>query len=105
VPGGQGVARVRPGEARRRGQGDQGGGGRLMPDSFGTSGYQRLRSFLGTDQAAGSEISEVVPTGKFWRILAVRAQLVTSGTAGNRFPRLEIDDGTNIFYNSQMSQA
>lgn len=52
----------------------------------------------GTDQAAGTEVTETVPTGEVWKLLAVRFQLVSSGTAATRTVTLNIDDGSNIVW-------
>lgn len=57
-----------------------------------------LRSITGTTPAAGAEISETVPTAARWELLALRAQLVTSGVASTRQPRLVLDDGTSEYY-------
>jgi hypothetical protein len=54
-----------------------------------------IRAIVGTDPAAGVEISETVPTNARWRLLAVYAQLVTAVAAANREPSLVVDDGAN----------
>lgn len=56
-----------------------------------------IRSITGTVPAAGAEVSEAVPAGARWSLLAFRAQLVTAIAAANRSPQLSIDDGANIF--------
>jgi hypothetical protein len=56
------------------------------------------RDILGTDPAAGVEISETVPTGARWRIESFRFPLVTSAAVANRRVHLVIDDGANILY-------
>src|SRR4051812_18481105 len=48
------------------------------------AGAGRLRSLTGTDPAAGVEISETVPAGARWRLVAVRLLLVTSAVVANR---------------------
>lgn len=58
-----------------------------------TRGY--MRSVTGSDPAAGAEVSETVPTGAVWRLVAFRATLVTDATVANRRVNLTIDDGTN----------
>ena len=65
-----------------------------------------IRSVLGTNPAAGVEISETVPTNARWKLLSVFARLVTDG-AGTPTPGLLIDDGTNtlFFIRSTSSQA
>jgi hypothetical protein len=57
-----------------------------------------FRSVAGSDPAAGAEISETVPTGARWQVLAITATLVSDGTAANRRPRLTIDDGTTVYF-------
>lgn len=68
-------------------------------------GPGNIRSITGTDPAAGAEWSETVPTGARWRLLSLFAQLVTDGTAGNRFPRLVVDDGTTTYFASDPPAA
>lgn len=63
-----------------------------------TDGAGALRSITGSVPAAGAEISETVPTGARWELISFEADLVTSAVAGNRQPRLILDDGTNTFY-------
>lgn len=58
-----------------------------------TDGPGVIRSIAGTDPAAGAEISETVPTGARWKILGIRATLVTDATAISRRVRAQIDDG------------
>lgn len=58
-----------------------------------TEGPGLIRSITGTDQAAGVEISETVPTGARWRLRGFRAALVTSATVANRRVHLFADDG------------
>lgn len=60
-----------------------------------------IRRITGTNQAAGAEIAETVPTGARWRLLSLRVDLVTSVTAGNRRPNLIFDDGTTEYYRFQ----
>jgi hypothetical protein len=56
-----------------------------------------LRSIVGTDPAAGSQILETVPTLARWRLQAIRFGLTTSAAVGNRTVRLTLDDGANTF--------
>ena len=63
-------------------------------------GQGALRSIGGTDPAANTEISETVPTGARWRVLAVSFQLVTDATAANREVSIVLDDGTNTLFTS-----
>jgi len=62
----------------------------------GGRGY--LRTVTGTDPAAGSEISETVPTNARWRLLAIRFELVTSTTVATRRVNLVIDDGSDTIF-------
>jgi len=57
-----------------------------------------LRSITGTDPAAGSEVSETVPTNARWKLRAMSFRLVTDPTVATRMVQLVIDDGTNEFY-------
>ena len=68
-------------------------------------GQGNLRSITGTDPAAGVEISEAVPTGARWRLLAISAALVTDATVINRFPGLLIDDGTTTLFSADPPAA
>jgi hypothetical protein len=56
-----------------------------------------LRSFAGTNPAAGAEISETVPTGARWRFISLRATLGTDATVANRAPVLTFDDGATAY--------
>lgn len=55
-----------------------------------------IRSITGTDPVAGAEVSETVPAGARWELLAINVVLTTSAVAGNRIPQLQIDDGANL---------
>lgn len=63
----------------------------LMPDGRGV-----IRSITGTDPAAGSEVSETVPTNARWCLLSFAVTLVTSAAAANRVPSLVFDDGALV---------
>jgi hypothetical protein len=63
-----------------------------------------MRSISGTTPGAGAEISETVPTGARWEVLAFYAQLVTNATVVNRQVQLRIDDGANLFFVSPAGQ-
>lgn len=52
-------------------------------------------TYTGSNPAANTEWSETVPTGTMWRILSIRAQLVTDANAANRRVGITITDGTN----------
>lgn len=55
-----------------------------------------IRSITGTNPAAGAEISETVPTGARWRLLAILATLTADANVANRVASIFIDDGTNV---------
>lgn len=59
-----------------------------------------VRSVLGTDPAAGAEVSETVPTNARWKLHSIIASLVTDGTVANRNVNWIIDDGTTTLYTS-----
>jgi hypothetical protein len=63
------------------------------------SQLQITKTFVGTDQAANTEISEAVPAGKDWLLLAVSVSLV-QGITQTPQPILQIDDGTNVLFES-----
>lgn len=63
-----------------------------------------LRSITGTLPGAGVEISETVPTGARWLLVAFEADLTTSAAAANRVPELTIDDGANVYARSPVNQ-
>lgn len=69
------------------------------------AGY--VRTIVGTNPAAGLEISETVPTNARWELRTFIAQLVASAAAANRRPTLLFDDGANVFWrvNSNVNQV
>jgi len=58
-------------------------------------GHGLIRSITGTNPPAGVEISETVPTGVRWRLIAIFHTLVTNATAATRQSVWEITNGTN----------
>ena len=74
-----------------------------------------IRDFSGANPAAGAEVSDVVPDGQVWHVLAMSVTLVTSATAANRrvhfqffgpvsigietFPTIDQTASTTIKYN------
>ncbi len=54
-----------------------------------------VRTTLGTNPAAGLDITETVPTNARWLLKAFRFTLTTSAAAANRRPTLIVDDGAN----------
>ena len=78
----------------------------LFPQTVPSSsldGGGALRSIAGTTPGAGAEISETVPTGARWKLLAFAAQLVTSAAAANRVPALFVDDGATVLYRAPVN--
>src|SRR5215471_1246247 len=65
---------------------------------------QSQAKYLGTNPAAGSEISETVPAGASWGLLAVSISLV-QGLTQTPQPVLTIDDGTDIVFQSVGASA
>jgi hypothetical protein len=63
-------------------------------------GAGALRSIIGTTPGAGAEVSETVPTGARWELIAFEADLTTSAAAANRLPTLTLDDGANVYFHS-----
>jgi len=64
-----------------------------------------LRSIMGTDPAAGSEIAETVPTNARWRLRSIRFRLVTDPTVVDRYVRMVVDDGANILFETILPPA
>lgn len=73
------------------------------PSQHSIEGPGCIRSITGTNPAAGADISETVPTNARWRLITVRADLVTSAAVANRQPTLIIDDGANELARSQLT--
>lgn len=69
-----------------------------FPPASPLDGGGALRSIAGTTPGAGVELSETVPTGARWELLAFQATFVTSAAAANRVPQLTLDDGTTVYY-------
>lgn len=61
-------------------------------------GAGAIRSIAGTTPAAGAEISESVPTGARYELLAIATVLTASAVVATRIPVLTLDDGTTIFF-------
>lgn len=57
-----------------------------------------IRNVLGTNPAAGAEISETVPTNARWRLHLLRFQGTFDGTAVTRRVRLAISQDGDTFY-------
>jgi hypothetical protein len=64
-----------------------------------------VRTISGTTPGAGAEISETVPTGARWELIALRAVLTTAVAVANRLPRFTFDDGLTTFYNTPCTNA
>lgn len=55
-----------------------------------------IRSITGADPAAGAEISTAVPTDARWRLTSIRALFTSDATVINRFPSLQLTNGTTV---------
>ncbi|MCA1834341.1 MAG: hypothetical protein LC750_16725 [Actinobacteria bacterium] len=66
-------------------------------------GAGTVRTISGSTPAAAAEVSETVPTGARWELIAFRATFVTSAVVANRLPRLQLDDGLTTFWNSPVN--
>lgn len=60
-------------------------------------GAGALRAIVGSTPGVGAEISETVPTGARWELVALVAQLTASATVASRLPVLVLDNGANGF--------
>lgn len=69
-----------------------------------TEGRGNYRTITGSDPAAGLEISETVPTGVVWRLISMRATLVTAVGGADRQVHLLLDNGVSV-YNTQSSPS
>jgi len=56
-----------------------------------------LRSIAGTTPGAGAEIIETVPLNVRWQLVSVVYTLTNSATVANRFSRLFVNDGANVY--------
>jgi hypothetical protein len=54
-----------------------------------------LKSVAGANPAAGQEVNDTVPVGKWWMVLSVSVQLV-QGLTQTPQPTLVFDDGANV---------
>lgn len=59
-------------------------------------GAEVITTTVGTNPAAGAEVSQTVPAGERWTLKSLVVQLVTSITVASRRVSLVIDDGTNV---------
>jgi hypothetical protein len=64
-----------------------------------------LRTIVGTNPAAGLEINETVPANAHWRLISMRAILTADATVINRLCRCIVDDGANIYYESDVNEV
>lgn len=66
-----------------------------------------IRAITGTTPGAGVDISEAVPTGARWELLAFSALLTSAVAVANRIVQLTLDDGVTIFarVSNQQNQA
>jgi hypothetical protein len=71
----------------------------LLPTEYVGSGRVKDAErvdLVGADPGAGVEISETVPAGVAWEIIAAQFLFTTSATAGNREPHLIVTDGSDV---------
>lgn len=61
-------------------------------------GAGAIRVITGATPAVGADISETVPTGARWELIALTAQLTASAAAANRIPVFLFDDGATVFF-------
>lgn len=73
--------------------------------SAGVAGQGDLVTYTGSDPAADTEWSETVPDGKVWRVLSIRATLVTDANAANRQVSVTLTDATNTFFRSSSASV
>lgn len=66
-------------------------------------GAGAMRSITGTTPGAGSEITEVVPANRQWRLFAFLFNLTTAVAVANRVPHLILDDGALVYYNKPVT--
>lgn len=57
-------------------------------------GAGAIRAIAGTTPGAGAEISEVVPAGARWELLALSFTFATSAAVANRVPQVVLKDAT-----------
>lgn len=60
-------------------------------------GAGAVRSIAGSTPGAGAEISEAVPTGARWELLAFSCRFVSGAAVANRDPVWTLDDGATIY--------
>ena len=60
-------------------------------------GIGRIKTIVGTDQAAGAEISETVTSRFLWKLKSIIFTLVTDATVASRIPSLTIEDTNGVF--------
>lgn len=64
-------------------------------------GHGALRVITGATPGAGAEISETVPTGARWELLAFAALFTTGVAVAARVPALVLDDGATAYQQVQ----
>lgn len=76
-----------------------------MIDGVPSTARAAAAQVLGSNPAAAAEISEIVPAGQHWRLIAVSVALV-QGITQTPQPILQIDDGAgNVLFESFGSSA
>jgi hypothetical protein len=63
-----------------------------------SEGKGNIRTIIGTDPAAGVNLSETVPTNARWRLLSLNLTMTTDATVANRNMRIFYDDGVTTFF-------
>lgn len=66
--------------------------------------FSPAQRVAGADPAANGEVSDTVPAGKTWQLLAVSIPLVQGATQTPQ-PILIIDDGTNVIFEFFLASA
>ncbi len=77
--------------------------GSPIESSIAGGGY--VRTITGTTPGVGQDISETVPTGARWELLAVWARLFTSAAVANRFAVFTVFDPANHLVQSAHPNA
>ena len=61
-----------------------------------TEGPGLIRTFIGTNPAVATQISETVPTNARWKLKAIAANFVADANAADRFPNLTLTDAVPL---------
>lgn len=66
---------------------------------------RRWRTIRLADPAAGTDWIMQAPGSSYWRVVSLRARLVTAITVASRISSLAADDGTRIWYQQETTVA